>query len=343
MTLPSFERFDYLLRTNKHIERKLVFDVLSAAARSTDFSKYWYLGFGSMWFGDFRLAHRLLGIDVMISIERSDYAPRAMFNRPFAGVTVEPGECGDVLKRLQPSTWEKPLVAWLDYDGHLNSDIVVDIDRILSMAQPDSVVAVTVNAARNTYRVRGQGGPKSRSDLGVGVVESFLGPACIAARFQPTVTGAGAQQEISEKIFPEFLIDAIMTYMSHKIVSLARVANGERLTFVPLFRLHHRDGADMVTVGGAITRESGAAAWETALARQPTVTDGTGQAAYTALDLIPITVKEKIALDACLPSSAENEGYMEAAKEAGLKLDDEDIRKYERFYRHFPVFVETSM
>lgn len=279
----------------------------------------------------------------MISIERSDHAPRAEFNRPFAGVTVKPGECSDVLERLAAEIWEKPLVAWLDYDGYLNRDIVGDIDRILSMAQPDSVVAVTVNAARGTYRVRGQGGPKSREDLGVGVVESFLGAACVAPRFQPTVNGAGVFQEIPENTFPEFLIDAMMTYMSHKVVSLAREAGGDRLVFVPLFRLHHRDGADMVTVGGAITRETSVVAWKDVLVRQPIITDGNGQAVYTALDLIPITVKEKIALDACLPCSAENEGYIASARRAGLKIDDEDLRKYKKFYRHFPVFVETSM
>lgn len=62
MTGASFERIDYQLRYNKHIERKLVFDILSRAAQRVSFSEHRYLGFGSMWFSDFRLARRLLGL-----------------------------------------------------------------------------------------------------------------------------------------------------------------------------------------------------------------------------------------------------------------------------------------
>jgi len=342
-TSPSFERFDYLLRTNKHIERKLVFDVLYSASQVIDFSEHWYLGLGSMWFGDFRLAHRLLGIDRLVSIEHSDHAPRAEYNRPFAGVRVEAGECGEVLQRFSTADWSKPVVAWLDYDGHLSTDIVSDIDTLVTRAQPNSAIIITVNGARGTYRVRRAGGITARADTSVGVVESFLGATSIPARFQPQQNGAGAYGDVSETEFPEFLTEAMTTFMQHRVVSSARQEGENRLRFVPLYRLHHRDGADMVTVGGALVSGAEASPWERCLANHPILRDSEDKTAYTRLDLVPVTVKEKIALDACLPDPSANEQYIALARETGLKLGEEEIRKYRKFYRHFPVFVESSM
>lgn len=343
MSTPSFERFDYLLRTNKHIERKLVFDVLDAAAQTIGFDSHWYLGFGSMWFGDFRLAHRRLGIDKMVSVEYSDYATRAQFNRPFAGVTVAPGDCSAVMTNMSAEEWAQPLVAWLDYDGYLSEDVVKDIDLLLNKAQPNSVVIITVNGARATYRVRKPGGLVLKHETSVGVVEGFLGSGSIPTKYDPQPTPTGTFSDIAKSTFPEFLTEAIAAYMEHQVVSGARQIDGQRLKFVPLYRLHHRDGADMVTVGGALVTEATETMWQVCLARNSLLCDASGQTAYCRLDLIPVTVKEKIALDECLPDSGSGAAFIAAATASGVALPDVEMAKYRKFYRHFPVFVETTM
>ena len=114
------------------------------------------------------------------------------------------------------------------------------------------------------------------------------------------------------------------------------------MRFVPLYRLHHRDGADMVTVGGALVTDEGAAVWEDCLKKHP-ILAGVKGAAYSKLDLIPVTVKEKMTLDECLPDPGTGANYLAAARAAGLALHDTEISKYRRYYRHFPVFVETTM
>lgn len=340
---PSFERFDYLLRTNKHIERKLVFDILAGAAQRLDFSRHWYLGFGSMWFGDFRLAHRRLGIDNMISMELKKHAPRANFNRPFAGVKVEAGECSAILAGLSADAWEKPVAAWLDYDGYLNEDVVKDITLLLSRSARNSTIIVTVNGARSTYRVRKQNGILEKKETSVGVVETFLGGGSIPTRFDPKQNAAGNYVDLPESVFPEFLTEAISAFMEHCVVSTAREVDGQSLKFITLYRLHHRDGADMVTVGGALMTEADESVWRECLTRHPLLGNGAGGSAYCRLDLVPVTVKEKIALDECLPDQGDGTEFINAAKAAGIALSDEEMTKYRKFYRHFPVFVETTM
>lgn len=343
MSVPSFERFDYILRTNKHIERKLIFDVLHAAARKFGLSNHWYLGFGSMWYGDFRLAHKSLAIKDMLSIEHKAYAERADFNRPFSSVTVIPGESTQALSDLDKQKWVHPFVAWLDYDKELNDDVVTDLGILLGSAAPNSVIAVTVNGARGTYRVRKPNGQLARGETSVGVVESFLTENSTPARFIPAVNEAGFAQDVREVDFPEFLAESLLTYLQHSMTHGARESGGNRLEFVPLFSLSHKDGADMVTVGGAICRESDAANWRSCVSDHPILSDSDGDVSYCRLDLIPVTLKEKIVLDGCLPMPEDDENFLLSAKRAGLRLADDELRKYKKFYRHFPVFVETFL
>ena len=132
--------------------------------------------------------------------------------------------------------------------------------------------------------------------------------------------------------------------MTHKISSSARQdADGHRLKFVPLFRLHHRDGADMVTVGGAIVSEPEISNWKAQLMQRPLLGNQLGDSIYCKLDLVPITVKEKITLDECLPDRGNGSSFLAAAKSAGIKLDEDEIRKYKKFYCHFPLFAETAI
>jgi hypothetical protein len=341
--VPSFERFDYLLRTNKHIERKLVFDILWAGQQRLDLQNLWYLGFGSMWFGDFRLAHRILGIDDLVSIELDEHANRANFNIPYSSVKVEPGECSDVLQKFTAEKWVRPVIGWLDYDGRLDKSVVEDVERILSKCATNSVLLVTVNASRNNYRVRGGAAAKDRAKTAVGVVEQFLGSASIPARFQPKRSASGIWDDVEEDQFPNFFAEAVLTHMQHRMTSLSREVGGKRLRFFPLFNFHHRDGADMITVGGAICSDDDAAKWGASLAANALVGDASGKPIYQKLNMIPMTVKEKLALDRCLPFPELEQDYFQAARDAGIVLDEDVLRKYKLFYRHFPVFVETYM
>jgi hypothetical protein len=342
--IPSFERFNYMLRTNKHIERKLVFDLLATAAQKLSFSNHWYLGFGSMWFGDFRLADRLLGIEKMISIERADYAERANFNRPLAGIVVSPGDSNAVLGSMGATEWENPVVAWLDYDGKLDEDVVKDIATLLQNAAINSVVVITVNAGFGSYKTKTEGAKRARAQTVAGLVESYLGSAAIASKYEPEEKSPGAFiDSVKEVDFPMFLSEAMLTYMEHNAISLAREHDGGRMKFVPLYRLHHKDGVDMITVGGVITTELDSAAWEKCLHENPILSEAGGKTTYQRLDLIPVTIKEKIALDSCLPEPSGEAAYIANAKVAGIKLSDDEMSKYRKFYRHFPVFVETPM
>lgn len=173
MSQPSFHRVDYSLRTNKHIERKLVFEQLARIAAAFPLSTYRYIGLGSMWFVDFILAHRLLGVGSMWSIERNDGADRAEFNKPYDCIEVKRGSVSTVLGAMDSSDWNRPSMAWFDYDGRCDTDVRDDCDKYLRNAAVGSVIVMTVNAHRNSYRP----GTGLTKDPAVQTLREILGDA----------------------------------------------------------------------------------------------------------------------------------------------------------------------
>ena len=88
----SFDVVNYSLRPNKNIERKLIFESLRMMDNIFDFSSYRYVGMGSLWFVDFILAHKMLHINNMVSIEMPEYEKRVEFNKPYNCINIEPGD-----------------------------------------------------------------------------------------------------------------------------------------------------------------------------------------------------------------------------------------------------------
>lgn len=337
----SFDRVNYLLRPNKHVERKQIFDALLRLNRQVDLSKHRYIGFGSMWFVDFVMAHRLLGLREMWSIEFEENAQRAEFNKPYACIQIKAGRCPDIVASLEENDWRTPCVAWLDYDGWLNVDVASVIRTMVQNAATKSIILVTVNAERSSYRKR----PPEDSDAkniqavkttiqAVKTVSDVVGRDCIPNRFGDERLGkspGGVPNDVSEVDFPDFIAESLLNYMAHAAHFCAR----SDATFVPLFNYAHKDGAWMSTVGGFLAshpEEAGGIRNLFGLSSEPSPSQ-------TKLDLVQLTLKEKVALDTLLPTG---EGSLpEAAKNKGIMLPIEQIMKYRDCYRHFPVFAES--
>ena len=64
-----YRRVDYSLRPAKHAERRMLAEVFRRLRPFQPIEDYTYIGFGGLWFVDFALIHRMLGVHKMISIE----------------------------------------------------------------------------------------------------------------------------------------------------------------------------------------------------------------------------------------------------------------------------------
>ena len=118
--MAALDTVNYAIRPNKNIERKVVFEALSYLEADFPFAAYRYVGFGSLWFSDFVLAHQSLGISDLISIQKGQaLAARARFNAPYGCIKVIEGEFGALLSSLKLD--ERPAILWLDYESRIGA------------------------------------------------------------------------------------------------------------------------------------------------------------------------------------------------------------------------------
>ena len=90
--MASFDVVNYSLRPSKAIQRRLVFEGIRKLQLSLGLDRLLYVGLGSVWFADFTLAHQLLDVRDMISLEENEIGfSRARFNAPYATVQVRHG------------------------------------------------------------------------------------------------------------------------------------------------------------------------------------------------------------------------------------------------------------
>lgn len=145
----SYSKINYRLRPAKAIERKIIGNFLRCLTPFGEVRNYRYIGFGSTYFSDFILFHKLLHMEEMISIEKDRHAKeRFEYNKPFQCIQMEYGTSNEVLPRLKWNNpnWNKKSIVWLDYDNPLEDVVLDDVNLLVSKLVSGSVLIVTVSA-----------------------------------------------------------------------------------------------------------------------------------------------------------------------------------------------------
>ncbi|TRW99041.1 O-methyltransferase [Candidatus Methylobacter oryzae] len=140
----SGRKINYAVRPAKNVERKMMRDLFIRLRSFARLEDYRYVGFGSKYFSDFILFHKILNISEMISIE-ADVNNRARyeFNKPYAGITMEWGKSTEVLPKLVAK--EGKSIFWMDYDGLFEKYMLEDVAIISEKIESGSVLALSFN------------------------------------------------------------------------------------------------------------------------------------------------------------------------------------------------------
>ena len=311
--MASFDTVNYSLRPSKHIQRQLIFEGIRVLHADLALENAAYVGFGSIWFTDFVMAHKLLNISDMVSIEGHKIGyRRAVFNAPYATVRVEHGHSSAVLPKLYTDdTLEgKPWVVWLDFDIQITEAIVNDIRSVIEHAPVNTVFLTTFNGRDSKYG-RKKDRPGRLEELFGGVVpDKFPEGRCTDDAMQWT------------------LADLATDFMK------AVTAPVRRGGFIPAFRAVYQDTTPMVTVGGVLPSNANAAAVVQAVV-------GGADWRCRPMDRIVaphLTMREAFALQSVLPRP----GGLSRRVVRSLKLDleDEQIDIFEKYYKEYPAFAQ---
>ena len=311
--IASFDIVNYSLRPSKSIQRQIVFDGVRTLQSHLDLKRMVYVGLGSIWFTDFIMAHKLLGISDMVSIERSEIGHRrAVFNIPYATVRVCLGYSSQVLPTLYDDQIirERPWMIWLDYDGYFDETLRDDIRSVIEQAPENTIFLITFNGKDRKYGHANDRPQRLRELFGDVVPDELPKHECGGDRMQET------------------LADLAIDFMKSVAAELTHPGG-----FVPAFRLIYKDTAAMVTVGGLMPTVENA--------RDTTnIVGGANWKCRPEKRIVAphLTIREAVTLQSQLPSA---KGLSRSLVQSlGFDLEDGQIEAFEKYYREYPAFAQ---
>lgn len=356
--MSSSDKINFSLRTNKNVERKLIFESLSDLSNTFDVAGYRYLGLGAIWFVDFLFAHKALAIGKLISFEKKSRTyTRAEFNKPFSCVKVLEGDARSNIPKLDLT--KEPILAWLDYDSAwVGSSVGEDVALLAEQVPSGSIILVTVcsridqldgevphvsdEAILNEVEVLLSAEFDDESDRVARIKDQLIQRRDIFERRRDAIkmlAGGNAppvidKKHLTSKYFPELLATILMAQFRTSLLGPRPQYN-----FIPIYNFRYHDGAQMITVGGMIANEA-----DTRKLRESGILDRDyiGGEEQVEIDVPPLTLKEKAALDQLLPSEQVLTAD-DVENTLRFRLKESQVESYYRFYKHYPVYGEFYM
>lgn len=238
--MASYNIFNYNYRPAKSIERKIFVELLKELYGVLDAKKCTYIGMGSIFFADFKMIHKELGINKMVNIEKEvgDKA-RFEYNKPYSCIKLEWGSTTDVLPSLD---WQGKKIIWLDYDQTLQPFMFEDIETIFTSVQPGSFYFISCNCTLPKYFDR--------------VNQSYK-----ISEFQSDFEGYTPfdleAEMLTNKGCPTLLKTMVNDYINHILTQRnAATPHNDQLIYKQLFYLKYQDGAPMLSLGGIVLKRS---------------------------------------------------------------------------------------
>lgn len=309
----SYSKIDYRVRPAKSIERKMLVESFRVLKEFGAVKDYRYVGLGSVYFTDFSLMHRTLGIESMVSIENAtDKTVQARFrlNVPFGNIEMRFGTSTSILQQLD---WDTRTICWLDYDGALSASALQDVDYVCRNAPSGSVLLVSFNAGP----VPGEKGQRPLDAL-----RALVGAAAVPADLESRdLSGWGVG-------------DAYRTIVLNAIESALAVRGAKgpasKFSFEPVYHFQYADGAKMVTIGGILVDAAQAGQFRACHFDQFEFCKVAAGAYLIEAPLVTYSEMRQMDADRTKGSCA-------------LPLPPDEIKRYQKFYRYFPKFVEAEI
>jgi hypothetical protein len=342
----SFTKINYKLRPAKTVERKMIAEAFRKLSTFHRLQEYQYIGFGSIYFVDFSLFHKSLGLHKMISIEKEEKArARVEFNRPFSCIEVYFDTSNNVLPTLD---YDQPSIIWLDYDGKLDSDCLSDINTVCANIQPGGMFLITVNVQPESLQstqdepANDENGPEiaaqpneklSLSEYRLQALHAQVTRQRVPAR----LTGKELSMSGLPPVIKEIIENEIYSALNNRNGGLP---NDQKLRFEQLFNIRYNDGASMLTFGGVFLNDSLAESFNVAnFFELPFCTQNSS---VYQLKMPNLTNKEVAFLDSQLHEMYDfNRSSLVKNRPEVKIIPESDINKYAQIYRFYPTFTES--
>lgn len=313
---PSYRKIDYSLRPAKHAERRMLCTIFGRLGPFCRVEDYKYVGFGSLWFSDFILFHKQLGIRDMTSIERFGKAnARFVKNQPFRSVAMDFREASAVLPSLD---WTRQHFLWLDYDDPLAEGMLLDVATVASHAATGTVLTVSVQcvqAAEVDAASKDPGGP--------GAFDRFLDQFG-----NERVPGGTSLGDLYGWKFGS-LSRRMVSMEIEAALARRSLSSGIKFTFHEICSIEYKDDAMMTTICGIFVLEDDLEKVQScAFDKLDFLPDGQKK---LRIEMPKLTIREIRHIEQKLPLDAGEVLEIE-------DIPEKEIQNFVKIYRYFPNF-----
>lgn len=235
----TFNSIDYRLRPAKHAERTMLID-LYKRLRFAPIEEYQYVGFGSVAFVDFRMVHRALGIQDLLSIEATeDEGEQRRFehNKPYDSIDLRFGHSSAVLPEID---FERRSLVWLDYDQPARRSMATDLASVAGKAKSGTFVAITFT---NDFPTQTKAADRALGHLKTGFPE-FVPHDAKAISYQ-----GSKYAEFVRSTFGSLLNTALSD------ADAGSPNPGKKRAAIQVCYIKYKDGAQMATIGWIIVAD----------------------------------------------------------------------------------------
>lgn len=225
----SNDKINYNLRPSKSIERKMILDVLKEICSPRKAENYQYIGMGSAFFVDFKLFHKILGINQMFSFEgKKSNIERCDKNKPFGCIKVIPERTEKGLSEIDWKTNKS--IVWLDYESEINTAMLGDVNTIVQNAQSGNILITTLRRSNDQYENK---------------IEQFQN------EFKNYLLKKVTYDDLHIRNSAKLLNNIFNASINDKVTKVfSAYKEHQKLNFYPLFEFTYEDGAAMYTFGG---------------------------------------------------------------------------------------------
>ena len=310
----SYAKVQYDLRPAKQVERRMIIDSLQLLAMAGfPIRDYQYTGMGSIYFVDFVLFHKFLGMERMLSVEASEaIQKRVGFNRPYGTIDIAMGPISNFIPGLYQ---DRKHILWLDYDNVVCAEYLRDVVQASARVSPGSVLLVTIDVE-----------PPGPSDGG---------PEQWCRHFKREASDYLIQPIDPKKNFARSRLPRLNVDLIRKAILRGLIGRRD-IEFFPMFNFLYADGHKMITIGGMFVTRS-----EKSLIRASRIEEASyfrGDLNTTPYEIkVPrLTRKERLHLDTSMPCST-------SWRPKDFELSEKDLLSYKEVYKFLPAYAELLL
>lgn len=311
----SFLKVYYELRPSKQIERRMLIHSFHELRNiGCNIATYQYCGMGSIFFTDYILFHKYLGIDDMVSVEYSPKAKkRVNFNKPFKFIKIK---YEDIALTVSALSKNKKHLLWLDYDSFPDEDKLTTIHDAVSKLSTNSILLITFDAEL------------LKND------ENLPDPHYTFESYKQ-LFGIYFDSNLSIEDFTRETLPKTLIKLTSNLISFSLSGNLEK-KFQPLYSFVYADGHQMLTMGGILLPKS----QSTDLNKMNIDSMHFLRTSFNDdpyyINVPILTKKERAFMDSLMNKSQD-------VKIKEFEIEDKMIKHYQEIYRYYPNYFEALL